>query len=240
MHRQDFTSMQKLTLRVISGADRGRVFRELKTPLTIGREEGNTIQLNDERVSRYHVKIQEDDGRLVVTDLESTNGTRVNGHPCSLKILRYGDTIAIGRSVLLVGTREQIAEWFSDNPTTSVVKGDSILKGEESNNKCDADSIDLEYSTGLLQSRSVNSSSHEVTVPRGLSPGQAAELRELLHHLHVGIQQVMDNGMDQDSKVIVDARAWQSLLVLQSDISELIRAIEEPPESSVRDLDTGT
>jgi len=89
-------SMHKLTLRVLSGADRGRVFRELHTPMTIGREEGNTIQLNDERVSRFHVKIQDDDGRLVVTDLESTNGTRINGQPCNLKILRFGDTIAIG------------------------------------------------------------------------------------------------------------------------------------------------
>lgn len=225
--------MHKLTLRVISGADRGRVFRELKTPLTIGREEGNTIQLNDERVSRFHVKIQEDEGRLVVTDLESTNGTRVNGHPCNLKILRYGDTIAIGRSVLLVGTREQIAEWFSENPTTSV--------REPHSDECEIDSIDIDYSTGLLQSRSFNnSSSHEVSVPHGLSPGQAAELRELLDHLHAGIAAVIQSGKTlDDQKVILDAKSWQSVLVLQSDISELIRSIEEPPDSLVRDHDTG-
>ena len=63
--------MQSITLRVISGADRGKVFSELSTPVTIGREEGNAVQLNDERISRYHVKIQEDDGRLVVTDLDT-------------------------------------------------------------------------------------------------------------------------------------------------------------------------
>ena len=55
------------------------MFHNLATPITIGREEGNLVQLNDERISRFHVKIQEDDGRLVVTDLDSTNGTRVNG-----------------------------------------------------------------------------------------------------------------------------------------------------------------
>ncbi|MEO8271066.1 MAG: FHA domain-containing protein, partial [Aureliella sp.] len=107
--------MQRITLRVISGADRGRVYRELAMPITIGREEGNMVQLNDERISRYHVKIQEDESRLVITDLDSTNGTRVNGHVCSLKILRYGDTISIGRTVLLVGTREQVADWFDAN-----------------------------------------------------------------------------------------------------------------------------
>ena len=76
--------------------------------MTIGREEGNTVQLNDERISRFHIKIQEDQGKLVLTDLESTNGTRVNGEDVQLRILRFGDVIAVGRSVLLYGTRDQI------------------------------------------------------------------------------------------------------------------------------------
>ncbi len=66
--------MCRLTLRVVQGADRGRIYSELKTPISIGREEGNTIQLNDERISRFHCKIQEDNDHLVLTDLESTNG----------------------------------------------------------------------------------------------------------------------------------------------------------------------
>src|SRR5262245_25307851 len=98
------------TIRVLDGADRGRVFQNLTPPITIGREEGNTIQLNDERVSRYHVKIQEDHNRLVITDLESTNGSKVNGEDVQLRILRFGDMIQLGRSVLLFGSREQIAQ----------------------------------------------------------------------------------------------------------------------------------
>ena len=79
--------MSGITLRIIDGADRGRVFDELEPPITIGREEGNTIQLNDERVSRFHLKIQEDNDRLVLTDLESTNGTKVNNEDIQLRIL---------------------------------------------------------------------------------------------------------------------------------------------------------
>ena len=67
--------MAHITLRVLDGADRGRVYDQMTVPITIGREEGNNIQLNDERVSRFHLKIQEDQGKLVLTDLESTNGT---------------------------------------------------------------------------------------------------------------------------------------------------------------------
>src|SRR6187399_3105195 len=102
--------MALITLRVLDGADRGRVYEDLPTPVTIGREEGNLLQLNDERVSRFHVKIQEDQDKIVITDLESTNGTKVNGEDIQLRILRYGDIISIGRSVLLFGSREQIAD----------------------------------------------------------------------------------------------------------------------------------
>ena len=79
--------MAGVTLKILHGADRGKVYENLGPPLTVGREEGNDIQLNDERVSRCHFKIQRDNDRLVLTDLDSTNGTKVNGIECQLKIL---------------------------------------------------------------------------------------------------------------------------------------------------------
>ena len=68
--------MKSITLRVLDGADRGRIFENLNAPISIGREEGNSIQLNDERVSRFHLKIQQDHNELVLTDLQSTNGNQ--------------------------------------------------------------------------------------------------------------------------------------------------------------------
>ena len=64
--------MALLTLRVLDGADRGRTFQGLTTPVSVGREEGNSIQLNDERVSRFHLKIQEDQHQFVLTDQDVT------------------------------------------------------------------------------------------------------------------------------------------------------------------------
>ncbi len=87
----------------------GETFDDVPTPLTVGREEGNPVQLNDERISRFHLKIQEDDGKLVLTDLESTNGTKVNGESVHLCLIRPGDVIAMGRTVMVVGSREEIA-----------------------------------------------------------------------------------------------------------------------------------
>src|SRR5207253_1100098 len=89
-----------VTFQIVDGVDKGRVFRDLTVPLTIGREEGNHLRLNDERVSRYHAKVQLDGGDLILTDLESTNGTRVNGHVVQIRRLRFGDRVTLGRTLL--------------------------------------------------------------------------------------------------------------------------------------------
>ncbi|MEZ6133463.1 MAG: FHA domain-containing protein [Pirellulaceae bacterium] len=217
--------MQTITLRVLQGADRGRVFNDLRTPITIGREEGNVVQLNDERISRYHVKIQEDDGRLVVTDLDSTNGTRVNGHVCNLKILRNGDTISVGRTILLVGNR--------DLAPTGTVSSDDMSSGS-------SDEDPLGTSTRIQAISSVNSR-NEAFLPRGLTPGQSAELRELLDHIHAGMRGVIEKTSvdEKASSVSLTLEAWQSLLNTQCEISELIRGIEDP-QGARQSFDTGS
>src|SRR5207247_10173415 len=101
--------MAAVTFQVLEGIDKGRVFRELTTPVTIGREEGNLLRLNDERVSRFHAKVQFDNGEIILTDLESTNGTRVNGNVVQIRRLRPGDRIGVGRSLLLFGSEQEIA-----------------------------------------------------------------------------------------------------------------------------------
>src|SRR5947199_4729711 len=102
--------MPLVTFQVLEGVDKGRVFRDLKTPVTVGREEGNMLRLNDERVSRFHAKVQFDNDEIILTDLESTNGTRVNGNVIQIRRLRPGDRVGVGRSVLLFGSEKEIAE----------------------------------------------------------------------------------------------------------------------------------
>src|SRR5215813_3124487 len=101
--------MPVVTFQVLEGIDKGRVFRDLPTPVTVGREEGNLLRLNDERVSRFHAKVQLDDDDYILTDLESTNGTRVNGAVVQIRRLRFGDRVGVGRSLLLFGSTEEIA-----------------------------------------------------------------------------------------------------------------------------------
>ena len=217
--------MARITLRVLDGADRGRVFADLSAPVTIGREEGNSIQLNDERVSRFHLKIQEDHDKLVLTDLESTNGTKVNGEDIQLKILRYGDLIGVGRSVLLFGSREQIASRLER------------LKGEASGARAamggGGSSQDFEVLKEWLDDPQWSLKLREDELPRipeRLSPGQSAQLSELLEHVHGRLRQlVMSVKVDRKAQqVALDQLQWQKLLDLESRLAELIREIGEP------------
>ncbi len=70
--------------------------------MTIGRARDNDLVLEDGRVSRHHARLQSRAGSLVLTDLDSTNGTVVNGSRIREVVLGDGDRIEIGDSVLVV------------------------------------------------------------------------------------------------------------------------------------------
>jgi pSer/pThr/pTyr-binding forkhead associated (FHA) protein len=224
--------MAQITLQVLDGADRGRVFGELVTPVTIGREEGNTIQLNDERVSRFHLKIQEDQEKVVLTDLESTNGTKVNGEEIQLRILRYGDVITLGKSVLLFGSREQIAERLARlrgaEPLSAGTIGPEDAAGSEV-----AASLDFELQ--WAEDANAQRTLHTLLppdLPERLSPGQAAQLAELLEYLHIRLRHLISTVKPegQSDRVTLDARRWQGLLDLQARLASYLRHVGEPSE----------
>jgi pSer/pThr/pTyr-binding forkhead associated (FHA) protein len=221
--------MTGITIRVLDGADRGRVFQNLTPPVTIGREEGNTIQLNDERVSRYHVKIQEDHNRLVITDLESTNGTKVNGEDVQLRILRFGDMIALGRSVLLFGSRDQIAQRLA-----RLREDQSDSSRTSDPDKAKAASVSsLDFEINWSEDADLQATIHALEppdLPERLSPGQAAQLAEILEFLHLRLRNLVGSvSVDgKSSRVVLDLRQWQALLDLQARVSEYLRRIGEP------------
>jgi len=84
-----------------AGAALGRVFPLVAGQVVVGRAPDSGLSLLDGEVSRQHARFQVDEGRVLVEDLDSTNGTRVNGNLVrGLAELRPGDRIAIGGHVL--------------------------------------------------------------------------------------------------------------------------------------------
>jgi pSer/pThr/pTyr-binding forkhead associated (FHA) protein len=222
--------MAEITLRILDGADRGRVYEGLETPVTIGREEGNTIQINDERISRFHVKIQIDHEKVVLTDLESTNGTKVNGEDIQLRILRFGDMIAMGRSVILFGSREQISQRIAElSDGTTGAQGNGVgglLLPEDGGESSDFD-WNLEENPAL---QAALQSVDPPDLPERLSPAQAAQLAELIEYVHIRIRDLMAT-VEVDARsdeVTLDFAQWQHLLELQAQLARYHRSIGDP------------
>ena len=122
--------MAEITLRIIDGPNGGTVYEGLSVPVTIGREKDNTIVLDDERASRFHLKIFQDHDVFLLVDLESTNGTRVNGELIQIWMLRPGDLITIGKTSFLFGSREDIGKHLIELRTHQTDQG--VVMGDTS------------------------------------------------------------------------------------------------------------
>ena len=74
------------------------------SPVLIGRSEEANIRIGyDQYCSRRHAKVYWDNNKCYVTDLESTNGTHVNGEKiCGTVELNNNDIISLGGTELLV------------------------------------------------------------------------------------------------------------------------------------------
>ncbi len=92
-------------LQAISGPLRKSEFL-LDAAVTIGRDAGNQIRIEDPAVSPQHCKIELQDSGAILFDLDSHAGTFVNGIPVRQRVLKSGDEVAIADSVFLFTAEE--------------------------------------------------------------------------------------------------------------------------------------
>lgn len=226
--------MASITLSVLEGFERGRVFADLSTPVSIGREIENTIQLNDDRVSRFHAKMQDDGGRVILTDLDSTNGTRVNGHPVQIRVLQPGDLVTIGRCVLRFGDLPAMKERaLGDEPPTAML-----------NPHRDApESEEIEFlapppGATIEQERLFPHGAP--ALPEGLRPLHRAQVSDVLAYFHSQIGRVLDRTCEAATPDGVrEARcpwdAWQDLITVHMALTSYLQKLVEPDAPQPRD-----
>lgn len=236
--------MATVTFQVLEGVDKGKVFRDLPLPVTIGREEGNLLRLNDERVSRFHAKVQQDDSDYILTDLESTNGTRVNGNVVQIRRLRYGDRVNVGRSLLLFGSSEQIAARMAGlHSNVKPLVGGSAGNGSEdgpatiqahsltSQMEEDAD-FDLNLKDEVTETNgTLFIGNHPLPpLPQKMAPAQAARLAEILDFLHQHLTRATEHvkANEEGTQVELGYADWQRLLAVQMLLARYLRAITDP------------
>jgi FHA domain-containing protein len=88
---------KRYSLRTLEGVPPNNVYT-IEATSTIGRSEESAIVLLDPSVSRAHAVVEIVRGRAAVRDLESTNGTFVNGRRIEREPLRDGDEIRFGNT----------------------------------------------------------------------------------------------------------------------------------------------
>ena len=99
-------------LMVIAGPDVGLRVR-LERSIEVGRDPAASLALRDESISWRHVRIEDRGaGEWACVDLESTNGLLVNGEKSSGAILRSGDKIMLGKSILEFQLADSIRDGF--------------------------------------------------------------------------------------------------------------------------------
>ncbi len=80
--------------------DDGTRFEVGDEPMTVGRSADCDVVLTDPTVSKHHFELRPHGGDVVLVDLGSTNGTRVNGLGVRDRVLVDGDAIRVGATVL--------------------------------------------------------------------------------------------------------------------------------------------
>lgn len=94
--------MFRASLLVINGANRGTRYEIASDQdVVIGRSVGCNLRLDDSEVSRQHAQITHSGSEFLLRDFGSANGTRVNGHVVTERILCHGDNVQFGSTTLL-------------------------------------------------------------------------------------------------------------------------------------------
>ncbi len=94
-------SRQKYALRVKRGSDAGKEYLTASPKITVGSAAVCNLVLDDAAISGKHFEIAPSDGEHVLTDLDSTNGTKLNGVKVIRAVLQPGATVDVGKTRLI-------------------------------------------------------------------------------------------------------------------------------------------
>jgi transcriptional regulator with GAF, ATPase, and Fis domain len=119
---------------VLAGPLCGEAFPIDGTGTVVGRDPAAALSFPDRMMSRRHCAVQLEDGRFLIRDLSSSNGTFVNGIPVQEHVLEHGDRIRAGDSILMFLNAEAsesskaVAPGVADDRTTRVSGAAAIAR----------------------------------------------------------------------------------------------------------------
>ena len=122
----------------------------IEDQLSIGRGDSAQVQLDDTLVSRMHSRIfKHENGAYVIEDLESRNGTLVNGMAINKQVLTYGDRIQIGSSLLLFAHHDPMEEQVAQRRRLEAIGRLGTGVAHDFNNLLASVSASIDFLNGL-------------------------------------------------------------------------------------------
>lgn len=120
----DRSQASRPCITVLTGTATGRMFELAQGPSVIGRAPEVAIRLIDDGVSRHHARIRNDGQLSWVQDLDSRNGTYVNGVKLEREtVLDDGDKLQVGRAIVLrFAFHDALDQSFHENLVASALR----------------------------------------------------------------------------------------------------------------------
>jgi two-component system response regulator GlrR len=121
----DFAAVRRFELVIVEGPDKGRICQSASDRFSIGSHESNDLVIDDPTVSRFHCEVRIDPRGARVRDLDSKNGTVVDGVTVVEAFLRGGSVLRFGHSAVrfqfsVESNRLEVSEHTSFGPLVAV------------------------------------------------------------------------------------------------------------------------
>lgn len=122
--REEIANRDQAYLIVIAGPHTGKMFKLERNETVVGRSPGSELQLQDVGISRSHVRLYRVGADFFLEDLQSANGTFVNGQRViTSQQLIDGDKIAIGSSTVVKFTfTDKVEEAYQKNMVDAALR----------------------------------------------------------------------------------------------------------------------
>ena len=122
------TTRDRALLVRLDGVHAGQVYALEQLPITVGRHPQNAVRVDDPSISRFHAKLARRDGRFVLEDLGSRNGSFASGSKASSFELTSGEVLKLGprvsfRFTLVDHEEERLLKQLHESSTRDALTG---------------------------------------------------------------------------------------------------------------------
>ncbi len=174
------------SLFVIRGNDQGVRFELENHTVRLGRDSSSAIQFHDTEVSRQHAELRPIEHDFVISDLDSSNGTFVNGKRIHRHILASGDQLQIGGTLMLYTgpadeSESDLAETISIDTAEAVAERSQIIHSVTQAEGSRIFDVDAEFSKNPWLARA--RSNLQVMYHTALAVSHTLDIDQLLHRI---------------------------------------------------------